>query len=91
MQKHYIKRPTELVAVDSEGITYIIERRCKSLPCDDGEPSFFYCCLRDGQLVSWLGENHYQLADGTALLAIACRLTDPGVVGLEHGQGTLPA
>ncbi|MNV82024.1 hypothetical protein D3C71_1757350 [compost metagenome] len=80
MHTSYTKRPTELIAVDPDGITYIIERRCKSLPCDDGEQAFFYCCLRDGQLVSWLGENHYQLTDGTALLAIACRLTDPGVI-----------
>ncbi|MNV33639.1 hypothetical protein D3C71_1250140 [compost metagenome] len=76
MQTHYTKRSIELIAVGPDGTTYVIERRCTSLPCEDGEPAFFFCCLQDGSAVSWLGENHYQLSDGTALLAVACRLVE---------------
>ena len=76
MQTHYKKRATELVAVGSDGTTYIIERRSKSLPCDDGEQAYFYCCVQDGRPVSWLGESRYALPDGTELRAIACRLAD---------------
>jgi hypothetical protein len=86
MEAHYTKRPMELVAVDRDGVTYIIERRCRSLPCDDGQQAFFYCCLRDGQPVSWHGENNYQLSDGTALLAVACRLTQPDVAEIERAR-----
>lgn len=74
MHTVYTKRATELIAVSPNGTTYVIERRCRSLPCDDGEQAFFYCCLPDGSPVSWQGENNYKLSDGTALLAVACRL-----------------
>ena len=77
MHTVYTKRTTELIAVSPNGTTYVIQRRCRSLPCDDGEQAFFYCCLQDGSAVSWMGQNHYQLSDGTALLAVACRLTAP--------------
>lgn len=74
MQTVYTKRPTELIAVSPDGTTYVIERRCRALPCDEGEQAFFYCCLSDGSSVSWLRENQYRLPDGTTLVAVACRL-----------------
>lgn len=90
MQTVYTKRPTVLIAVSPDGTTFVIERRCRSLPCDDGEQAFFYCCLQDGSAVSWLGENYYQLSDGTTLLAVACRLTPPGNSNLERAAGIEP-
>lgn len=78
MKTVYTKRPRELIAVGPDGTTYVIERRCRSLPCDDGEQAFFYCCLQDGTGVVWLGENLYQLADGSTVQAVACRLTGTG-------------
>ena len=74
MPENFTARFSELVAVDANGITYIIERRYRSVTCHDGAWANHYCCLRDGRPVTWLGESHYQLNDGTALLAIECRL-----------------
>lgn len=80
MPHDHTKSTTELVAVDTNGITYIIERRYRSDPRHDGAWRNHYLCLRDGRSVTWFGGDHYQLPDGTALLAIECRL--PGLAPL---------
>ncbi len=74
MPQNYTNQTSELVAVDASGVTYIIERRYRSTPWHDGAWANYYLCLRDGRPVTWLGAEHYQLPDGTALLAIECRL-----------------
>ncbi|MNY34283.1 hypothetical protein D3C86_1686110 [compost metagenome] len=75
MQTNYTKRFTEVIAVAPDGMTYVIQRRCKALAGDDDQHAYFYCCLPDGQIVSWLGPNQYQLSDGTTLVAVAGRQT----------------
>ncbi|CAB3917159.1 hypothetical protein ACMU6081_11615 [Achromobacter mucicolens] len=76
MPLDHTKSTTELVAVDPNGITYIIQRRHRAIPNNDGAWANYYYCLRDGQPVTWLGDNNYRLPDGTAILAIECRLPD---------------
>ncbi|TQJ96427.1 hypothetical protein FBY20_3206 [Achromobacter sp. SLBN-14] len=76
MTLDHTKRVTEIVAVDANGITYVIQRRYRAAPNHDGAWANYYCCLRDGEPVTWLGDNNYRLPDGTALLAIECRLPD---------------
>lgn len=75
MQTNYPKRLTEVIAVAPDGMTYVIQRRCMTFASDDDQHAYFYCCLPDGQIVSWVGANQYQLSDGTALIAVARRTT----------------
>jgi hypothetical protein len=69
----YTKRAIEMLAVAADGQIYRIERRCRALPGDD-EGSYFYCCLPDGQLVTWLGNGQYELKDGTHVQIVASSL-----------------
>lgn len=69
----YSKPILELMAVADDGTTYRIERRCRILPGED-LPAFFYCCLPDGQHVSWLGSGRYQLPDGTIVQMVASHI-----------------
>jgi len=63
----------EVIAVADDGTTYRIERRCQFFHGEE-HPSFFYCCLSDGQLVAWLGSGRYQLPDGTVVQEVASHI-----------------
>ena len=61
------QRSIAVIAIADDGATYRIERRARSLPGDQGDNAFFYCCLPDGQTVGWLGYGQYQLPNGTVV------------------------
>jgi hypothetical protein len=69
----YTRRALDWIAVASDGNTYRIERRCRTLPGDE-DGSHFYCCLPDGREVAWLGDGVYELPDGTVVKVVACGL-----------------
>ncbi|WP_175138665.1 hypothetical protein [Achromobacter animicus] len=66
------KRVMEVVAAAADGSTYRIDRYCSQPPGDAKTSS--YCCLPDGQLVTWEGDGHYKLPDGTIVTMVASRL-----------------
>lgn len=71
---YYTKRTFEVLAVANDGRTYRIERRCQLLPGDE-DASHYYCCLPDGQLVTWLGKGRYELPNGTVVQIAGCLIT----------------
>lgn len=73
MMNNYSKPILELMVAADDGTTYRIERRCRFLPGEE-HPAFFYCCLPDGQHVSWLGSGRYQLPDGTIVQMVASHI-----------------
>ncbi|MNX96268.1 hypothetical protein D3C86_1285780 [compost metagenome] len=73
MTGNHSKQIVEVIAVADDGTTYRLERRCQILRAEE-EPSFFYCCLPDGQHVDWLGSGQYRLPDGTIVRVAASRL-----------------
>lgn len=75
MSAAHVKRPIAVIAAADDGTTYRIERRNRALPGDRGVSAFFYCCLPDGQDVSWLGYGTYQLPDGTVVRTLMPRRT----------------
>lgn len=72
MTNHAYKRVMEVVAAAADGTTYRIDRY-SSAATGNGK-SHSYCCLPDGQLVTWQGDGHYKLPDGTVVTMVASRL-----------------
>ncbi|HEY1092992.1 hypothetical protein H4P35_18185 [Achromobacter sp. 77] len=72
MSNQTYKRVMEVVAAAADGNTYRIDRY-SSQPLGDGKARS-YCCLPDGQLVTWEGDGHYKLPDGTVVTMVASRL-----------------
>ncbi|CAB3730722.1 hypothetical protein [Achromobacter kerstersii] len=73
MMNAQTKRVMEVVAAAEDGTTYRINRYCRSEPDQPADPHYF-CCLQDGQLVSWRGDGNYELPDGTIVTTVATRL-----------------
>ncbi|WP_143277268.1 hypothetical protein [Bordetella genomosp. 1] len=66
------KRVMKVVAAAADGSTYRIDKNCSQPPADANSSS--YCCLPDGQIVTWEGDEHYKLPDGTIVTRVASRL-----------------
>lgn len=74
VQKNQSTRSVAIIAMVENGATFRIERRSRSLPGEKVGPTYFYSCLPNGEVVTWLGAGHYQLSDGTVVRAHLSRL-----------------